>query len=61
MKFLNTLGGQVTGVLVVWAAILVGGYFLHGNTPCHPILQVLGGFLPGMLATYIATRVHRQR
>jgi hypothetical protein len=61
MKFFNTLGGYVTGVLVVWAAIIVVGYFLHGSTPCHPILHVFGGFLLGMLSMYIATRAYRQK
>ena len=61
MKFFNTLGGYVTGVLVVWGAIIGFCYFLHGSTPCHPILQVFGGFLLGMLSMYIATRVHRQK
>jgi hypothetical protein len=61
MKFFNTLGGYMTGVLVVWAAILVVGYFLHGSKACHPILHVFGGFLLGMLSMYIATHVYRQR
>ncbi len=60
MKLFNTMGGYVTSVLVVWAAILVIGYFLHGSTPGHPLLHVFGGFLLGMLSMYIATRVYRQ-
>jgi hypothetical protein len=60
MRLSHTLGGYVAGVLVVWAAIFVVGYFLHGSTPGHPILHVFGGFLLGMLAMYIATRVYRQ-
>ncbi len=61
MKFYNTLGGYITGVLLVWMLIFVVGYFLHGSTPCHPLLQVFGSFLLGMLSMYIATRVYRQR
>lgn len=59
MNFLNSLGGYVIGVLVVWAAIFVVGYVLYGSTPCHPVLHVFGGFLLGMLSMYIATRVYR--
>ena len=57
MKFFNTLAGYLTGVLAVWAAIFVVGYFLHGSTPGHPLLHVFGGFLLGMLSMYIATRI----
>ena len=59
IKFFNTLAGYVTGVLAVWAAIFVVGYFLHGSTHGHPILHVFGGFLLGMLSMYIATRIYR--
>ena len=59
IKFFNTLAGYVTGVLAVWAAIFVVGYFLHGSTPGHPLLHVFGGFLLGMLSMYIATRIYR--
>jgi hypothetical protein len=57
-KSLNTLGAYVIGVLVVWAVLIVGGYFLGGNRAGHPILLVCGGFLLGMLSMYIATRVY---
>lgn len=60
MRFFHTLGGYVTGVLVVWAAIFVIGYFLPGSTPGPPILHVFGGILLGMLVMYIAARVYRQ-
>jgi hypothetical protein len=60
MRFLNSLPGYVTGVLVVWAAIFVVGYIVHGPTPGHPALLVFGGFMLGMLAMYIATRVYRR-
>jgi hypothetical protein len=58
VKFFNTLGGYVTGVLAVWAAIFVVGYFLHGSTPGRPLLHVFGGFLLGMLSMYIVTRIY---
>lgn len=58
MKSLNTLKAYVVGVLIVWAAIFVGGYFLKGSTPGYPALHVFGGFLLGMLSMYIATRVY---
>jgi hypothetical protein len=60
MRFFHTLSGYVTAVLIVWAAIFVVGYFRHGSTPGYPLLHVFGGFLLGMLAMYIATRVYRQ-
>ncbi len=59
MRFFHSLGGYVTGVLVVWGAILGIGYFVHGRTPGYPVLHVFGGFLLGMLSMYIATRVYR--
>lgn len=33
------------------------GYFRRGVTPGHPPLVVFDGFLPGMLPTYVATRL----
>jgi membrane-associated phospholipid phosphatase len=60
MRFFHTLGGYVTGVLTVYAAIFVVGYFRLGSTPGHPLLDVFGGYMPGMLAMYIAARVYRQ-
>ena len=58
MKSLNTLSAYVIGVILVWAAIFAVGYFVHGPTPGHPLLLVFGGFMLGMLAMYIATRVY---
>ena len=60
MGFFGTLRGYVVAVLIVWAAIFVVGYLVHGSTPGHPLLHVFGGFLLGMLAMYVATRVYRQ-
>ena len=56
---MHTIPAYVIGVVVVWAMIIVVGYFLKGPTPGHPILLVCGGFFPGMLSMYIATRVFR--
>ncbi len=60
-KSLNTLTAYVIGVLIVWAAIFVVGYFRNGGTVGHRILHVFGGFLLGMLSMYIATRVDPSR
>jgi len=60
MRFFHTLGGYLTGVLMVWAAIFVVGYFRRGCTPGYPLLPVFGGFMLGMLDMYIAARVYRQ-
>jgi hypothetical protein len=61
MTSLNTLSAYVIGVLIVWAVIFAGGYFLKGSTPGHPALHVFGGFLLGMLSMYIATRVYSSK
>ena len=58
MKSLNSLTAYVISVLLVWTLILGIGYFRHGSTPGHPVLHVFFGFLLGMLAMYIATRVY---
>jgi hypothetical protein len=58
MKSLNSLTAYVISVLLVWALIFGIGYFRHGSTPGYPVLHVFGGFLLGMLAMYIATRVY---
>ncbi len=60
MGFFNTLRGYVVAVLIVWGTIFLIGYLVHGSTPGHPLLHVFGGFLLGMLAMYVATRVYRQ-
>jgi hypothetical protein len=51
----------VIGVLIVWGLILAIGYVVRGPTIGHPMLHVCGGFLLGMLAMYIATRVYQVR
>ena len=58
LKSFNTLTAYVIGVVVAWAAIFVVGYSVRGPTPGHPLLHVFGGFMLGMLAMYIATRVY---
>jgi hypothetical protein len=55
---LNTLPAFVFGVLVVWGLIFALGYAIKGPTPGHPLLNVFGGFLLGMLAMYIAMRIY---
>ena len=56
--FASRLGRYVIGVLVAWILLFAIGYFRYGSTPGHPALHVFGGFLPGMLAMYIATRLY---
>jgi hypothetical protein len=34
------------------------GYLWYGGTPGHPLLQVFGGFLLGMLSMSIAIRIY---
>jgi hypothetical protein len=55
--FASRLGGYVIAVLVTWALLFAIGYFFYGPTPGHPALHAFGGFLPGMLSMYIATRL----
>jgi hypothetical protein len=57
-SFRSRLGSYVTSVFVVWMLLFSIGYFFHGPTPGHPALHAFGGFLPGMLAMYIATRFY---
>jgi hypothetical protein len=56
--FGSRLGHYVIAVLVTWILIFAIGYFFYGPTPGHPALHAFAGFLPGMLALYIATRLH---
>jgi hypothetical protein len=56
--FGSQLGRYVIAVVVVWLLIFVIGYFLYGATPGRPALHAFEGFLPGMLAMYIATRLY---
>lgn len=51
----------VIGVIVAWAVLFAVGYILKGSTPGYPALHVFGGFMLGMLAMYIATRIHQRR
>jgi hypothetical protein len=48
----------VIGVLVASILVFTIGYLRYVTTPSHPILQVLGGFLLGMLSMYIWTCLH---
>ena len=56
--FASRLGGYVIAVLVAWILLFAIGYFFYGPTPGYPALHVFGGFLPGMLSMYIATRLY---
>ena len=56
--FASRLGGYVIAVLATWTLIFAIGYFFYGPTPGHPALHAFEGFLPGMLAMYIATRLY---
>ena len=56
--FASRLGNYVVAVLVTWILRFVIGYFFRGPTPGYPALHVFAGFLPGMLAMYVATRLY---
>ena len=51
-------GVYVIGILVVLISLFTFGYLRYASTPHHPVLQVCGGVLLGMLSMYIATRVY---
>jgi hypothetical protein len=55
--FASRLGHYVIAVLFTWILIFAIGYFFHGPTPGLPVLHFFAGFLPGMLAMYLATRL----
>lgn len=54
--FESRLGTYAISAFAVWVLLLVIGYVFFGPTPGHPALHAFAGFLPGMLAMYIATR-----
>jgi hypothetical protein len=56
--FESRLGHYVIAVLFTWLLLFVIGYFFHGPTPGYPALHAFAGFLPGMLAMYIVTRLY---
>ena len=56
--FGSRLGHYVIAVLVTWILIFAIGYFFYGPTPGRPALHAFGGFLPGMLAMFIAMRLY---
>jgi hypothetical protein len=56
--FGSRLGHYVIAVLVTWILLFVIGSIFHGPTPGRPALHAFAGFLPGMLAMYIATRLY---
>ena len=56
--FASRLGRYVIAVLLTWILLFGIGYCRYGSTPGYPALHVFGGFLPGMLSMYIATRLY---
>jgi small neutral amino acid transporter SnatA (MarC family) len=56
--FAHSLTGYVIAVLVVWLVILVVSYFVRGPEIALSMFRVFGGFVLGMIAMYIATRVY---
>ena len=50
--------GYVIGALVASILLFTIGYLRYVGAPGHPILQVFGGLLIGMLSMYIATRLY---
>jgi len=50
--------GYVIGAFVALILLFTIGYLRYAGPLGHPILQVLGGVLIGMLSMYIATRVY---
>jgi hypothetical protein len=56
--FRSRLGRYVIAVFITWMLLFAIGYFFYGPTPGYPALHAFGGFLPGMLAMYIATRLY---
>jgi hypothetical protein len=56
--FGSRLGHYVIAVLVTWILLFVIGYVFYGPMPGRPALHAFAGFLPGMLAMYIATRLY---
>jgi hypothetical protein len=56
--FASRLGRYVIAVLVAWILLFGFGYCRYGSTPGYPALHVFGGFLPGMLAMYVAARLY---
>ncbi len=54
--FQSQLGRYVISAFLAWMLLFIIGYFSHGPMPGHPALHAFEGFMPGMLAMYIATR-----
>ncbi|MBV9533242.1 MAG: hypothetical protein JO283_19805 [Bradyrhizobium sp.] len=56
--FESRLGHYVIAVVVTWILIFAIGYVFHRPIPAHPALHAFLGFLPGMLAMYVVTRLY---
>ena len=54
----NSTRAYVTGALVASVVLFTIGYLRYAGSPGHPILQVFGGLLLGMLAMSIAIWVY---
>jgi hypothetical protein len=48
----------VIGVLVASISLFTVAYLRYASTLHHPVLQIFGGILLGMLSMYIATRIY---
>jgi len=55
--FVSRLGMYAISAVAAWVLLFVIGYVFFGPTPGYPALHAFAGFLPGMLAMYIATRL----
>ena len=55
--FASRLGMYVISAFAAWLLLFFIGYVFFGPTPGHPALHTFAGFLLGMLAMYIATRL----
>jgi hypothetical protein len=56
--FGSQLGRYAIAAIAVWILMFVIGYFFVRPMPGCPALHAFAGFLPGMLAMYIATRLY---
>jgi hypothetical protein len=48
----------VIGVLIAWALLFGIGYLIKGRTAGYPVLPFFSGFMLGMPAVYVASRVY---
>ena len=55
----RSLAAYVVAVVIVFAVLNAGAQFFAAPAKAHDIAVFSGGFLLGMLAMYIATRIYR--